>query len=43
MSSAETRQLFQQALPLMRSFNPYSIYLANFREHALLVYSRLDP
>ncbi len=36
-------QAFTQALPLMRSFNPYSTHLSYFRDHALLNYARQDP
>jgi hypothetical protein len=38
---------FQRALPFWRGFNPYAVFLANFRDHALLVYKKrakeLDP
>lgn len=38
MSMDMAAQAFQSALPFFRRFNPYAQYLANFRDHALLVY-----
>ena len=32
MSEKEALETFQQALPFLRSFNPFSIHLANFRD-----------
>jgi anaerobic magnesium-protoporphyrin IX monomethyl ester cyclase len=40
MSREEINQVFQEALPFLRSFGHYSRFLANFRDHALLVYAR---
>ena len=38
MSMEEAADMFKSALPFFRRFNPYAQYLANFRDHALLVY-----
>ena len=38
MSMEEAIAAFRAAIPFFRSFNPYAQYLANFRDHALLVY-----
>ncbi|MBF0460969.1 MAG: radical SAM protein [Magnetococcales bacterium] len=38
MSMEEAIAAFQSALPFFRSFNPHAQFLANFRDHALLVY-----
>lgn len=38
MGMEQAAQVFQSALPFFRRFNPYAQYLANFRDHALLVY-----
>jgi hypothetical protein len=43
MNSQESRQAFTQALPFLRSFQVYSRHLSFFRDHALLIYSHLDP
>jgi hypothetical protein len=40
MSMERVRQVFAASLPLLRAYNPYARYLANFRDHALLVYGR---
>jgi len=34
---------FQAALPMFRRFNPYAQYMANFRDHALLLYAQRGP
>jgi hypothetical protein len=38
MNMEEAADMFKSALPFFRRFNPYAQYLANFRDHALLVY-----
>jgi len=38
MNMEEAASMFKTALPFFRRFNPYAQYLANFRDHALLVY-----
>lgn len=38
MSMEEARDVFQASLSFLKSFNDYAQYLANFRDHALLVY-----
>ncbi|PUE29964.1 hypothetical protein B9Z39_00020 [Limnohabitans sp. JirII-29] len=43
MTMEEAAQNFQAALPFFRRFNPYAQYLANFRDHALLVYDQRGP
>lgn len=40
MSQQRAAEVFVSALPFLRVFNPYARYLANFRDHALLIYSR---
>ena len=40
LSAPEIRDLFAAALPFLRSFNVYSIRLGNYRDHALLIYSK---
>jgi hypothetical protein len=40
MSPKRVREMFVASLPLLRAFNPYARYLANFRDHALLVYGK---
>ncbi len=40
MSMQRVREVFAASLPFLRPFNPYARYLANFRDHALLVYGR---
>jgi hypothetical protein len=39
---ADSRVLLQAVLPFFRGFNPYAQYLANFRDHALLVYDHFS-
>ncbi len=41
MSEEEAKDAFVKVLPYFRAFNPYSFQLGNFRDHALLIYSRL--
>jgi anaerobic magnesium-protoporphyrin IX monomethyl ester cyclase len=36
MSPERVREVFVASLPLLRAFNPYARYLANFRDHARL-------
>lgn len=38
MSMEEARQVFTGALPFLKNFPTYARYLANYRDHALLVY-----
>jgi len=40
MGREECRAVFSQVMPFLRAFNPYSIRLGNYRDHALLIYSR---
>jgi hypothetical protein len=40
MSQQRAAQVFVSVLPFLREFNPYARYLANFRDHALLIYGR---
>ena len=40
LTGEEAQQLFVQALPFLRGFNPFSRYMGNFRDHALLIYER---
>jgi hypothetical protein len=40
MSQQRAKEVFASVLPFLRVFNPYARYLANFRDHALLIYSR---
>jgi hypothetical protein len=40
MSQERVREVFAVSLPLLRGFNPYARYAANFRDHALLIYQR---
>ncbi len=40
VSMEEAAQNFKSALPFFRAFNPYARFLANFRDHALLVYDK---
>jgi anaerobic magnesium-protoporphyrin IX monomethyl ester cyclase len=42
MTMEEAAHNFQAALPFFRRFNPYAQYLANFRDHALLVYDHFS-
>jgi hypothetical protein len=41
MSQQRAAEVFASVLPFLRVFNPHARYLANFRDHALLIYSRL--
>jgi hypothetical protein len=41
MSKQRAAEVFVSVLPFLRVFNPHARYLANFRDHALLIYSRL--
>lgn len=41
MSQERVKEVFVSALPFFREFNPHARYLANFRDHALLIYGRL--
>jgi anaerobic magnesium-protoporphyrin IX monomethyl ester cyclase len=41
MSAAEAWEVFRSALPFLRAFNPHARALANFRDHALLVYDKV--
>lgn len=43
MSRETAAQVFTSVLPFLRVFNPYARYLANFRDHALLIYARRGP
>lgn len=43
MGRQEVKKRFSDALPMLRDFNPYSRFLGNFRDHALLIYSNLIP
>jgi hypothetical protein len=40
MAPARVREAFIASLPFLRPFNPYARYLANFRDHALLIYGK---
>lgn len=40
MSMELAANVFQNSLPFFRRFNPYAQYLANFRDHALLIYDQ---
>jgi len=40
MSAQHARDAFVAALPFLRVFNPYARTLANFRDHALLIYQQ---
>jgi hypothetical protein len=40
MSQQRVMEVFTASLPLLREFNPYARYLANYRDHALLIYDR---
>lgn len=42
MSMETAAEMFKSALPFFRRFNPYAQFLANFRDHALLVYDYHD-
>jgi radical SAM superfamily enzyme YgiQ (UPF0313 family) len=41
MQRDEVRQLVKEATPFLRAFNPYANTLGKFREHAVLIYSKL--
>jgi hypothetical protein len=41
MSQKRAAEVFVSVLPFLREFNPHARCLANFRDHALLVYERL--
>jgi hypothetical protein len=46
MSAQRAWEVFLDALPFFREFNPYARALANFRDHAMLLYERcpnLEP
>jgi hypothetical protein len=40
MSQERAVEVFSASLPLLREFNPYARFLANYRDHALLIYDR---
>jgi hypothetical protein len=40
MSMERVREVFISSLPFLRVFNPYARVVANFRDHALLLYSK---
>jgi hypothetical protein len=40
MSRERAAQVFVSVLPFLRVFNPYARFLANYRDHALLIYDR---
>jgi hypothetical protein len=40
MSMQRVREVFAASLPFLRQFNPHARYLANFRDHALLIYGK---
>ena len=40
MSVEDARQVLQRAMPFLRAFSPFTVRLANFRDHALLVYGK---
>jgi hypothetical protein len=40
MSQERAVEIFSASLPLLREFNPYARFLANYRDHALLIYDR---
>jgi hypothetical protein len=40
MSPDRVLEVFIASLPFLRPFNPYARYLANFRDHALLIYGK---
>ena len=42
MTPQRIKEVFIAALPLLRAFNPYAQYVANFRDHALLLYGRSE-
>ena len=40
MSMEQAKQVFEGMLPFLRAFNPFTVRLANFRDHALLIYGK---
>ncbi len=40
MTAGEAKQAFENMLPFLRAFSPFTVRLANFRDHALLVYRK---
>jgi hypothetical protein len=40
MSKQRAFEVFTATLPFLREFSPYARYLANYRDHALIVYDR---
>ncbi len=40
MSQQQAVQAFANSLPFLRVFNPYARFLANYRDHALVIYDR---
>jgi hypothetical protein len=43
MSQQRAVEVFSSALPFLRKFNPFARFLANFRDHALIIYDRRGP
>jgi radical SAM superfamily enzyme YgiQ (UPF0313 family) len=41
MTAKQAKRFAEEIIPYLRCFNPYAIGLGTFREHALLIYSRL--
>lgn len=41
MNRDEVQTVFRAAQPFLRRFNPYAVFLANYRDHAMLVYDKL--
>ena len=42
MGMEQAADVFKSALPFFKRFNPYAQFLANFRDHALLIYDELE-
>jgi radical SAM superfamily enzyme YgiQ (UPF0313 family) len=42
MTMEEARAAFREALTFVKGFSPYARYLGNYRDHALLVYKRVQ-
>jgi hypothetical protein len=40
MTMERVKEVFISVLPFLREFNPYARYVANFRDHALLIYQK---
>jgi hypothetical protein len=40
MSQRRAVEVFSEALPFLREFNPYARFLNNYRDHALIIYDR---